>query len=165
MLKLYLKKLFLIIGFFFVILGVFFPCYFITSTIANLFQTPFVHYIILMGVPTVIVLKLVYKGRTKNQNLRNDYIDYISSVGTAERKFKLESEIIYLKSFQPLQAEILAFATIILPFVVAIGISVEKEASFMANFLTGIIVFSLLVCVYLILDVLFWIYVHKKWLK
>ena len=60
------------------------------------------------------------------------------------------------------QAEILAFATIMFPFVVAIGVTAENEASFLANLFAGIVVFSLFVVGYLILDVLFWIFVHKN---
>ena len=61
--------------------------------------------------------------------------------------------------------EILAFATIMLPFVVMIGITAENEASFLAKLLAGIILFSLFVIVYTILDILFWVFVHKKWVK
>ena len=165
MFKLYLKKLFLLIGFNFAIIGIYFLGYPIVGTMANFFQNPVIHYTILMGVPTFIVLILVYKGRTKNQNIRNDYMNYMKSVDTIELKVTLKNEIAYFKSFQSLHTEILAFATIMLPFVVAIAITVENEASFFANLLAGIILFSLFVIVYTILDILFWVFVHKKWVR
>lgn len=165
MFKLYFKKLLLLIGFNLAIIGICILGYPIIGTLANFFQHPVIHYTILMGVPTFIVLMLVYKGRIKNQNLRNDYMNYIKSVDAIERKVTLKYEMSYFKSFQPLHAEILAFATIILIFVVAIAITVENAASFWANLLTTITLFSLFVIVYTILDILFWVFVHRKWMK
>ena len=131
MFRLYLKKLFLIIGFFFAILGVYFVCFIFLSTLANFFKESFLHFAILVGVPTFIVLRYVYKSRVRNHSLRIDYLNYIRSLDAVSLKDKIKSEIIYLKSFQPLQAEILAFATIMLPFVVAIGVTADNGAPFL----------------------------------
>lgn len=165
MFRLYLRKLFLIIGFFFAIIVVFFPCFLVTSTIANFFENPVIHSMILMGVPTFIVLRYVYKSRVRNHSLRIDYLNYIRRLDAVKLKDKIKNEILYLKSFQQLQAEILAFATIMLPFVMEIGVTSDNGAPFFAKVFAGIIMFSMFVGGYLILDVLFWMFVHKKWLK
>lgn len=163
MLKLYFKKLLLIIVFAFSIIGVFFLGYAILGLLSSFFQHPVIRYSILMGVPTLLVLRLVYKWRVKDQNLKIDYMNYRTSTDTAETKIDIKNEINYFKTFKPLQAEILAFATIMFPFVVAIGFSAGNGASFFVNFLVGIIVFSLIVSVYAVLDAAFWILVHKQW--
>ena len=50
-------------------------------------------------------------------------------------------------------------------FVVAIGITSDNGAPFISNVLAGITLFAVFVGSYLILDVLFWVIVYKKWLK
>ncbi|MBR3810806.1 MAG: hypothetical protein IKJ16_00550 [Agathobacter sp.] len=165
MFKLYLKKLILIIGFCFTILGVYFLCYPFIATIANFFKNSPLQYAILFGVPTFFVLILVYNGRVQDQKLRKAYVKYIRTKDSKNLIDKIKDEIVYLKSFQSLQAELLAFSTLILPFVVAIGVTADSEAPFFANVLAGITLFAVFVGSYLILDVLFWVLVHKKWLK
>lgn len=165
MLKLYFKKLFLITIFTFSILSVFVVSYSVLVSISNFFQHPAIRYTILMGTPTFIVLRLVNKGRIKKQNLKIDYMNYIRDLGTADLKLDIKNEINYFKTFQPLHAEVLAAATLLLPFVVAIGFSTENESSFFVNFLVGIFVFSLLVSIYLVADVALWILVHRNWMK
>ena len=165
MFKLYLKKLVLIIGFCFTTLGLYFLCYPLISTIANFFKNSFIHYTIIFGVPIFIVLILVYNGRVQDQKLRKNYLNYIKTKDSKNLIDKIKDEIVYLKSFQPLQAELLAFATLILPFVVAIGITSDNGAPFISNVLAGITLFAVFVGSYLILDVLFWVIIYKKWLK
>jgi len=165
MFKLYFKKLFLIIAFLFFILGVYYICWPIFVSIANFFEYPAIRYTILMGIPTFFVLMFVYKRRIENPSLRIDYIKYIRSLSTTDLKFDIRNEINYFKTFKPLHAEAMAFTTLILPFVIGIGLTVENDASFLVNCFAGIIVFSLLVGIYLVSDIAFWLLVHKNWLK
>lgn len=162
--KLYFKKLFSIILFAFCILGVFFISYSILATVSNFFKHPAIRYTILMGVPTFFVLRLVNKGRIKNQNLRIDYMNYIRDLSITDLRIDLRNEINYFKTFKPLYAEVLAVATLLLPFVIAIGFSTENEASIFVNLLIGLLIFSLFVGIYAVADIALWIVVHKKWL-
>ena len=91
--KLYFKKLFSIILFAFCILGVFFISYSILATVSNFFKHPAIRYTILMGVPTFFVLRLVNKGRIKNQNLKIDYMNYLRNLGTKHMPFITMEEI------------------------------------------------------------------------
>ena len=120
---------------------------------------------ILVGVPIFCVLMFVNKRRIENQSLRIDYVKYIKSLSTTDLKFNMKNEINYLKSFMPLRAEAMAFSTLILPFVMGIGLTVENDASVLVNCIAGLIVFSLIICIYLVLDIAFWLFVHKNWLK
>lgn len=165
MFKLYFKKLFLITIFTFSILSVFVLSYSVLATLSNFFKHPAIRYTILIGTPTFFILRLVNKGRIKKQNLKIDYMNYIRDLGTTDLKLDIKNEINYFKTFQSLHAEVLAFATLLLPFVVAIGFSTGNEASFIINFLVGILVFSLLVSIYLVADIALWILVHKNWMK
>lgn len=162
--ELYFKKLFSIILFAFCILGVFFISYSILATVSNFFKHPAIRYTILMGVPTFFVLRLVNKGRIKNQNLKIDYMNYLRNLGTTNLRIDVKNEINYFNTFKPLHAEVLAVATLLLPFVIAIGFSAENEASIFVNLLIGLLIFSLFVGIYAVADIALWILVHKKWL-
>ena len=163
--KLYFKKLFSIILFAFCILGVFFISYSILATVSNFFKHPAIRYTILMGVPTFFVLRLVNKGRIKNQNLKIDYMNYLRNLGTTDLRIDVKNESNSFKTFKPLHAEVLAVATLLLPFVITIGFSTENEASIFVNFLIGLVIFSLFVGIYAVADIALWILVHKNWLK
>lgn len=165
MLKLYLKKLFIIITLAISIMAVCYICYPVIGSIANLFYQPAIRYTILIGVPTILVLIFVYKRRIHNLDLRDDYIKHMKILDATDSKRDLKKEFNYFKTFKPLQAEVLAFATVILPLVVAIGLTVENGASVWINCLVGIIVFFLIVSVYFVLDITFWLLIHKIWLK
>lgn len=117
-----------------------------------------------MGVPTFFVLRLVNKGRIKNQNLKIDYMNYLRNLGTTNLRIDVKNEINYFNTFKPLHAEVLAVATLLLPFVIAIGFSAENEASIFVNLLIGLLIFSLFVGIYAVADIALWILVHKKWL-
>jgi len=162
--KLYFKKLFSIILFAFCILGVFILCYSVLATISNFFQHPAIRYTILMGAPTFLVLRYIYMGRIKNKRLRTDYMNYIRGLDTTELKLDLKSEINYFKTFKPLYAEVLAVATLLLPFVIGIGVFSGNEALLFVNILVGFLIFSLFLSTYVVADVALWILVHKKWL-
>ena len=149
MFKLYFKKLFLIILFTIFVLGVYYVCSPMLITISNFFEHPAIRYTILVGVPIFCVLMFVNKRRIENQSLRIDYVKYIKSLSTTNLKFNIKNEINYLKSFMPLRAEAMAFSTLILPFVMGIGLTVENDASVLVNCIAGLIVFSLIICIYL----------------
>lgn len=165
MLKLYLKKLFLIIVFSISILGVYYIFSPMLMSIANFFVHPAMRFTILMGVPTFLVVMFIYKKRVDNQGLRNDYVKYIRSLNTTNLKLNIRNEIDYFKTFQPLHAEALAITTLILPFAIGIGMTVENDASFLVNCLAGLIIFSLIIAICFVLAVAFWLFVHRNWLK
>lgn len=164
MIKLYLKKTLLIIVFFLFILGIYFIGYSVLGFLSSFFKHTAIRYSILMGIPTLIALRLVYKCRVKDQNLKIDYVNHIRSSDATDRKINIKNEINYFKTFKPLIAEISAVATIMLPIFIAIGFSLKNEASFFVNFLAGIIVFAFVVTIYAVLDAAFWMLVHKQWL-
>ena len=164
-LKLYLKKLFLIIAFSLSILGIYYICSPMLMSIANFFAHHAIQFTILMGIPTLLVFMFIYKKRVNNQSLRTDYVKYIRSLNTADLKLNIRNEINYFKTFKPLHAETLAITTLILPFAVGIGTTVENDASFLVNCFAGLVVFSLIVGVCFVLAVTFWLFVHRNWLK
>lgn len=163
MLKLYLKKLFLIIAFSLSILGIYYICSPLLMSIANFFAHPAIRFTILMGVPSFCVLMFIYKKRVDNQSLRTDYVKYIRSLNTTELNIK--NEFNYFKTFKPLHAEALAITTLLLPFAVGIGMTVENDASFLVNCFAGLVVFSLIIGICLVWAVAFWLFVHRNWLK
>lgn len=165
MLQLYFKKLFLIIAFLLSVLGVYYICSPMLVSIANFFARPAIRYTILMGVPTFLVLMLIYKKRVDNQSLRADYVKYIRSLNTTDLKLNIRNEINYFKTFKPLHAQALAITTLLLPFTIGIGITVENDASFLVNCFAGLVVFSLIIGICLVLDAAFWLLVHRNWLK
>ena len=165
MFKLYFKKLFLIIAFLFLILGLYYISWPILVSFSNFFEYPAIRYTILMGIPTFLMLMFVNRRRIENQSLRVDYIKYVRNLSTADLKLNIKNELNYFKTFKPLHAEAIAFATLILPFVIGIGITIENDAPFLINCLVGLIVFSLFICIYLVLDIALWLLVHRSWLK
>ena len=165
MFKLYLKKLFLIIGFLLAILAVYHICWPIFVSFANFFEYPAIRYSILIGIPAFFVLMFVYKRRMENKSLKLDYIKYVRSFSADDLKFDIRKEFNYFKTFKPLIAEAMAVTTLILPFVIGIGFTVENDASLLVNCLAGLVIFSLFVGIYLIADIAFWVLVHKNWLK
>ena len=165
MFKLYFKKLFFAIVICFLILGIYYVCYPILASISNFFKSPVIRYTILIGVPVFLVVMYIYKRRVENQILRIDYIKYIRNLSATDLKLNVKNELNYLKTFKPIRAELMAFITLILPFVIGIGITIENSAPFLVNFFAGLIIFSLFTCIYLISDISVWFLVHRSWLK
>lgn len=165
MFKLYFKKLFFTIAFLFLIMGLYYISWPILVSFSNFFEYPVIRYTILMGIPALLILMLVNRGRIENQGLRMDYIKYIRNLSSTDLKFNIRNELNYFKTFKPLYAEVMAFVTLILPFVIGIGITIENGAPFLVNCIAGLIVFSLFICVYLVLDIALWLLVHRSWLK
>ena len=132
-LRLYLRKLFAITGFVIAIAMVYYVCYPVLGSLGNFFHQSPIRHIITIGIPFVLVFKLIYTSRCNNQGLKADYIEYIRSFGETEQRFDIKREFKYFKTFEPLYAEVAAFVTLLLPFVIAIGLKVENEASILVN--------------------------------
>ena len=164
-LRLYLRKLFTIIGFVIAIAMVYYVCYPVLGSLGNFFHQSPIRHVITIGIPLVLVFKLIYTSRCNNQGLKADYLNYIRSFSVTEQRFDVKNEFKYLKTFKPLYVEAAAFVTLLLPLVIAIGLKVENGAPILVNCLVGLIVFFLFLGVWLALDVAFWLLVHKKWLK
>ena len=99
MFKLYFKKLFLIIAFLFLILGLYYISWPILVSFSNFFEYPAIRYTILMGIPTFFMLMFVNRRRIENQSLRVDYIKYIRNLSATNLKLNIKNELNYFKTF------------------------------------------------------------------
>ena len=165
MIKLYFRKIFSIIICSLAIFFVYYLAYMILGLIFSFFKALVIRYSILMGIPTFIVLRFVYKSRFKNQNYKIDYIKYMRENKEIKININIKDEFCYLKNFDPFKAEVLAASTIVLPFIVAMLFSIENEASVFLNIFASLIIFVLITAIYSFLDFAFWILVHKSWIN
>lgn len=165
MFRLCLRKLFIIIAFVCALAVIFYIFYPVLGSFGNFFHHSPIRYVITFGIPVLWVLILIFKSRFNNQELRTDYIKFIRNSETIDLKFDIKNEYSYFKTFKPLHADAIAFATLFLPFVVAIGVTVENDASTLVNCLAGIIVFLCFFSICLVLDIALWLLIHKYWLK
>ena len=128
----------------------------ILKTISNFFEVSVVRYAILFGIPAVIILMIVCNYRLENTEVKRFYLKYIT-----DSKPNWKSEGMYIWNMPDFRTEGLAFATLLLPLLIAIGFGIP--AAWWINLLTGIIIFILLEGSFLILDALFWLLIHMKW--
>ena len=165
MFRLCLRKLLTIIAFLFALAVIFYIFYPVLGSFGNFFHQSSIRYTITFGIPTLWVLILIFKSRLNSRDFRTDYISFMRSLETTDLKFNIKHELNYFKTFKPLHADVIAFATLLLPFVVAIGVTVENDASTLVNCIAGLIIFSVFLGVWLALDIALWLLVHKRWFK
>lgn len=158
MIKLYFKKLLSML----LCIGLFFVIYYLGSgalmTLSNFFKNPIVRYSILFGIPVMIIIALIFKRRLENAQGKREYLK-----NRRERGEGLKNEWLYLLGLPDFRAEAAAFATALLPFLIAVGIG--SDAPFWADLLAGAVLFCLLEGVLLALDFSLWLTVHIKWVK
>lgn len=158
MVKLYLKKLGAILLYTVLCFFVYFISFNILVSIANIFKTPIFRYGILVGVPVVIAFITVHRFRVEKSEIRRAYL---SIVGT--EKIGIKSELRYMTRFSEFIAENIAFATVIFPFLLAIGVA--NSGPWWANVLAGGIILCMGVGVFFVTDFLLWMLVHVSWRK
>ena len=165
MFRLCLRKIFTIIVFVIAISIVFYVFYPALGSFGNFFHQSSVRYLITFGIPALWVLIMIFKSRFDNRELRTDYIEFIRNQENADLKFNIKTELNYFKTFKPLHADAIAFAVLFLPLVVAIGFTVENEASAFVNCIAGLIIFSVFLVICVGFDIFLWLLIHKFWLK
>ena len=75
----------------------------------------------------------------------------------------IKSELRYMLRFPEFIAENIAFATVILPFLIAIGVA--NPGPWWANILAGVVILCIGVGAFFIIDFLLWMLVHVSWRK
>lgn len=125
-------------------------------TASNFFKALWIRYVVLFGIPALIILVMVYRRRAENAEIRRCYLKYSDT-----KKMGIKQEFSYILRFADFRMESAAFATILLPFIVGIGI--ENQAPWWANILAGIIMFCLCEGGICLLDWMLWFLVHNKW--
>jgi len=144
---------------------VYYVAYMILGLISSFFKALVIRYTILIGIPTFIVLRFVYKSRFNNQDHKIDYIKYMRENKGTKININIKDEFCYLKNFDSFKAEVLAALTVVLPFIIAILFSIENESSVFSNIFAGLIILVLITAIYSFLDFTFWILVHKSWIN
>ena len=137
---------------------VYFISFNILVSIANIFKTPIFRYGILVGVPVGIAFVTVHRFRVEKNEIRRAYL---SNVGIG--KMGIKSELRYMLRFPEFIAENIAFATVILPFLIAIGVA--NPGPWWANILAGVVILCIGVGAFFIIDFLLWMLVHVSWRK
>lgn len=160
MLKLYLKKLLTMVVYICVFLALYFVVYSALFTLSNFFEAPVLRYLVLFGIPLILIFGVVYHFRAKDGFNRSEYLK-----NTDRAKLHLKDEFHYLLKFPAFRTELLAFSTFLVPFLFAIGISNENEAPWWANVIAGFLLYLLFAGVYAVIDALLWTSVHRKWRK
>ncbi len=154
--KLYFKKLLIILLF----AGLCFVISLLGSvillTVANFFQNVFVRSLILIGIPAVVILGIVYHYRRENKDLARAYQEYCN-----HEKMTFKKELLYMIRFPDFLAEILAFATILLPMIIALCIATSEPL--WAEMLAGVIVLCIAEAVFFVIDFALWMIVHHWW--
>jgi hypothetical protein len=153
-----LKKLGSILLYTILCIFVYFISFNILVSIANVFKTPLFRYGILIGVPVGIAFVTVHRFRVEKGEIRRAYL---SIAGT--EKIGIKSEWRYMIRFPEFIAENIAFATVILPFLTAIGIA--NPGPWWANILAGVVILCIGVGAFFIIDFLLWMLVHVSWRK
>ena len=158
MVKLYFKKLGLMFFYVFLVFFIYYIGFGLLKTIANFFELPIIKYGVLFGVPTAIILISIYRHRIEKNEFRRSYLE-----STDKEKLILKNELRYMLKFDDFLAEMYSFATIIFPFVIAIGVG--SQAPWYADIIAGILVFGVFLGFLFVLDFAFLIIVHMKWRK
>lgn len=156
MVKLYFKKLLSMFLSVALLILIYYIGFSALMTASNFFKALWIRYVVLFGIPALIILVMVYRRRAENAEIRRCYLTY-----SAPPKTGVKQEFLYILRLADFLMELAAFATILLPFLVGIGI--ENQAPWWANILAGIIMFCLFEGGYFLLDWMLWLLVHNKW--
>lgn len=158
-LKIYFKKLISFVLGFLIWIIVFRIGFDGIVTFANFFSAyPVVRTLIVGGIPTLIMLVIIYSRRKSNNTLKREYYERIDSI------VGFKGLILYLIKTRDFIAEVATFSSVLLPFLFAIG-SNNKDAPVLINIFTGLIVFAVFVLGFSLIDFLLWFLVHKSWKK
>ena len=156
--RLFLNKLIVtLIGFvFFFVLYLFGAGLF--GSMAMVFESLWVRSAVAMGIPILIILALICPYRAKDSKTKKFYLEHME-----EPKFRLKKELIYLFTFPELYAEIAAFVTIVIPFIVAVGILEKTPPMWLV--IACLLILLMAIVPVVVVDVLIWMIVHARWLK
>ncbi len=160
MLKLYFKKLFSMLLDMVIVIIVYNMFFNLTYTLSNFFVEQKAKNVVLFGIPFIIMLIVIHGMRLRNGEKRRLYLN---SVGEAKLNFK--SELRYMLSYSEFHAELLSFATIVLPLALGMALTIDNDVSTALNLFVGFIVLCFCVALFAFFDFLLWVLVHTKWKK
>lgn len=155
MFKLYLKKLLWCIIFLMIFVFIYFLSFNLLYTVSNFFKDKnILQQIILFGIPFICSLIFLCYLRINNKKFKTEYLS------TDEHSFL--KDIYFILKSKNFICEILAFNTFLIPLFVFIGIS---ENFPLIPFIVGTILLILLSNLpFVIVDLLIWFLICKKWL-
>ena len=116
--KLYFKKLLFMLLYVSLCLLIYFLGFSILVSIANIFENSMIRNCVLIGIPVGIIFTIVYCHRRDKSGIRRVYLEQLGHV-----KLSIKEELAYILHFPEFIAELLAFFTIILPVILAIGVA------------------------------------------
>ncbi len=160
MLKLYFKKLLSMIGDIIICLIVMVIFSNILFTISNFFVESKAKSFVLLGIPFIVSIIVIQHYRFRNDEKREAYLNNIGN-----SKFSFKSDIKYMYNLPDFRAEVLAFSTLILLFVLAMIVGIENEELPIIKFIAGLVVFLVFNALYIVFDFLLWVHVHIRWRK
>ncbi len=152
MVKFYFKKLFSMLLYIVLFLVIYFLSYIVLSPMANFFHNQVVRYSFLIGIPALIVYVVISIRRINKGEFKHFCSDGSNSIKTT---FAADIKCILRSSY--FLADIFSFVTIILPFLISLGL--ESNASLGKDLFAGTVMLFLITGVFFVLDFLSWIIV------
>lgn len=165
MIKLYFKKLFTLVFGLYMVSFVYRLGRFPLETLSNFFSIAIIRLAILLGVPMLIVLSFVWKRRVGDQNEKAEYMKYLRGVSGNDIRINIKKELEYIKNFVDFKAELYAAVTVTVPVVAVMCFSGNSNVPLFIICLASIIIAVVTLLVYTVSDFVFWMLIHKVWIK
>ena len=156
--KIYLKKLISIIITSLAFFGIYCVAAFLLRSFINFIKNDLMKALLFLAVPMAFVFIRVYRRRLENAELRRAYLKDLDGVETS-----LKKRIMYVLKSMDFRAEISAFATVLLLILAYAFIVGGAKGYFWTNVLSFAISFVLYEGIYIIVDMIVWLIIHKKW--
>ena len=158
--KLYVKKLCSIAIMSLVFWGIYFLATFLLQTFVNFIESNLLKALIFLAIPAIFVVIRIYRRRLENAELRRTYLNSI-----ADTEVTWKGQIKHIWKFADFRAEISAFATVLLLILSIVFIAGGAKGYFWTNMLSLAISFVIFEGIYIIIDMICWLAVHRIWFK
>lgn len=158
--KLYVKKLGSIALMSLVFFGIYFLATFLLQTFVNFIESNLIKALIFLAIPAIFVVIRIYRRRLENAELRRAFLNQI-----ADQEITWKQQLKYVLKSADFRAEIAAFATVLLLILSIVFLLGGAKGYFWTNMMSLFLSFVLYEGIYVIIDMICWLAVHRIWFK
>ena len=143
-----------------VFFGIYFLATFLLQTFVNFIESNLLKALIFLAIPAIFVVIRIYRRRLENAELRRAYLNQIT-----DQEVTWKQQLKYVLRSADFRAEIAAFATVLLLILSIAFLLGGAKGYFWTNMMSLFLSFVLYEGIYVIIDMICWLAVHRIWFK